>query len=226
MSWFGSSNVEADSEGVGGIIWGVEEIVKGGVGKVGVFLVNFGEHDWGHGDTGFKGGFLGGVIVVNLGEGSSEFGGADVGHDVGVVLEDQDVLLGRSGVISGRSDSDNGSTLDVWEFKLESKGVESGTGCISELELVGVLVKFEDLEDLGVNVEVTRLFVAVVKSGGSTSFSNVVFVEVRVVSPFLEGLLDGRVLFLVGGSLSGESVWSFSGVLTEWGGLIGRVESP
>jgi len=152
--------------------------VKGRGGKVGVFLVNFGKDDWSHGDTGFKGGFLGGVVVVNLGEGGSELGGADVGHDVGVVLEDQDVLLGRSGVISGRSNSDNGSTFDVWEFKLKSKGVESSTGGISELELVSVLVKFENLEDLGVNVEVALFRVGVFKCAGSASFSNVVFVEV------------------------------------------------
>jgi hypothetical protein len=46
----------------------------------------------------------------------------------------------------------------VWEFQFEGKGVESFSGVVSELEFVGVFIKFEDLEDLGDNIEISVLF--------------------------------------------------------------------
>jgi len=94
-----------------------------------------------------------------------------------------------------------------WEFKLEGEGVVSFTGAISELELVGVLVKFENLEDLGDNIEVLALLGGLVEWGDLAGLDDVVAGEM-VVSPLLEHLLDVRVLSLVGGSLSGEGIWS------------------
>ena len=47
---------------------------------------------------------------------------------------------------------------DVWELKFEGKSVESGSTVVSDLEFVGVLIKFENLEDLGADIEVTGLF--------------------------------------------------------------------
>jgi hypothetical protein len=88
ISWFNSGNVEANSESVGGIVRAVEKIVEGAGSKTGVFLVNLGEDDWlvRFESTGISG------AVLNLGEGGSEFGRADMSHNVRVVLKDQNFL--------------------------------------------------------------------------------------------------------------------------------------
>lgn len=114
----------------------------------------------------------------------------------------------------------------MWEFQFKGEGVVNNTGGILKFKLVGVVIKLENLEDLGVDIEVfvAGLFGSILKSDGSVSV-NVVLGEVSL-SEFLEGSLDGRVLFLVGGSVSGESIWSFDGGLTGWGGLVGGVKSP
>jgi hypothetical protein len=44
----------------------------------------------------------------------------------------------------------------MWEFLFESQGVKDFTGSISDLEFIGVLIKFEDLENLGNDIKVTR----------------------------------------------------------------------
>ena len=100
VAWLNSGNVEAGSEGVGRVVWGVEQIVEGGVAEVLVLLVDLGEHDWSHADLALEGGLLGVLLVGNLGEVSSELGGVDEGHDVGVVLEEENVLL-VSGLVNG-----------------------------------------------------------------------------------------------------------------------------
>lgn len=66
----------------------MEKIVKGAGGETGVFLVNLGENNWlvRFKSTGIS------TAVLNLGESGSEFGGADVGHNVRVVLKDQNFL--------------------------------------------------------------------------------------------------------------------------------------
>jgi len=87
-SWFDSGDVEANSEGVGGVILVVEKIVEGAGWEGSVFLVNLGEDDW---SVRFKSTGISGA-VLNLGEGGSEFRGADVGHNVRVMLEDQNFL--------------------------------------------------------------------------------------------------------------------------------------
>ena len=48
----------------------------------------------------------------------------------------------------------------------------------------------------------------------------------KSVSPELEGRLDGGVLSLLGVLLSGVGIWGITGGLSEWGNLVGRVESP
>lgn len=128
--------------------------MEGSVGEVLMLLVDLGEHDWGHADLGLEGSLLGVLLIRNLGDSGGGLGGVDESHDVRVVLEDED-LLGGGFIISGRSDSDNRSLSNMWELELESKGVESLTGGISELELVSVFIELEDLEDLGDNVEVS-----------------------------------------------------------------------
>jgi len=72
-----------------------------------------------------------------------------------------------------------------WEFKLEGKGVVSFTGAISELEFVGVLVKFENLEDLGYNIEVLVLLGGLLEWGDLAVLDDVVASEM-VVGPLLE----------------------------------------
>ena len=61
--------------------------MESGGWEVLMFLVNFRDN---YGTVGFKGVAVFGVR--DLGKRSSQFGGADVGHDVGVVLEDEDLL--------------------------------------------------------------------------------------------------------------------------------------
>ena len=185
--------------------------------------VNLGKDDWGHADGLLEGSSLVLVLVLNLGEGGSELGRSNEGHDVRVVLEDED-LLGRGLIISGRSNSNNRSLSDVWEFQLKSKSVESLTGVVSELEFVGVLIKFENLLNLGNDIEVRFLLGSFLEVHNSVS-SNVVGLE-EVVGPFSEGLEDGGVLSLDGGSLSGEGVWGIlRDGLSEWGLLISGEKS-
>jgi hypothetical protein len=222
-SWLNLGDVEAGSEGVGAGAWGVEEVIHGGSWKVLMLLVDFGEDNWGHGHTLVKGGLLSLGLVVNLGEGSSELGGRDVGHNVGVVLENKNVLVGGL-IVGGRSDSNNGSLSEVWEFKLEDWGEENITGGISELNFVGVFVELEDLEDLSVDIEITFLLGGLVKGNNSITSSRV-FLEV-LVSELSELDEDGGIGSLDGGSLSGESEWLVSSLsLTEWVGLISGEKS-
>ena len=163
------------------------------------------------------------VVVLDSGEGSSKLRGRDEGHDVRVVLEDKHSLV-RSLIKGGGSDSNNGSLSQVWELELKSKGVESLTRVVSKLKLVGVVIKLENLEDLGDDVEVSGLLRGLLEVNNSVS-TDVIGLE-ELVSPLSEGTNDGGVLLLNGGSLSGESVWLVSSnVLSEWVGLIGGEKS-
>lgn len=114
----------------------------------------------------------------------------------------------------------------MWELELQGKNVESLSGVVSDLELVGVVIEVEDLENLSNNIEIGGFFRSVLQGGNLTVLNNVGGVE-EGSGPFLEGLLDGNILSLEGGSLSGEGVWSISlDWLSEWGSLVGGVEGP
>jgi hypothetical protein len=65
----------------------VEKIVKGAGWKSSVFLVNLGEDDW---TVRFKSTWV--SDILNFGKGGSKFGRANMGHNVGVMLEDQNFL--------------------------------------------------------------------------------------------------------------------------------------
>lgn len=204
----------------------MEQVSERGGGKLGVLLVNLGEDDGGHGGLSLEGILLRFSLVGDLvGNGGGELGGSNEGHDVRVVLEDEDVLLGGGIVVGGRSDLDNSSGLEVGELKLESESVVNFSGSISELELISVLIKLEDLEDLGDNVEVLGSLRGLTEGGVGAIGKNVVGGEV-VVGPLLESLEDGGVLSLVGGLLSRESVGSLGNGLSKRSLLIRGVESP
>ena len=55
----------------------------------------------------------------------------------------------------------------MWELQLDGDGVEGLSGLILNLELVGVLIELEDLEDLGNNIEVGVGLGGVLEGGGS-----------------------------------------------------------
>ena len=204
----------------------MEQVSERGGGKLGVLLVNLGEDDGGHGGLSLEGILLRFSLVGDLvGNGGGELGGSNEGHDVRVVLEDEDVLLGGGIVVGGRSDLDNSSGLEVGELKLESESVVNFSGSISELELISVLIKLEDLEDLGDNIEVLGSLGGLTEGGVGAIGKNVVGGEV-VVGPLLESLEDGGVLSLVGGLLSRESVGSLGNGLSKRSLLIRGVESP
>merc|ERR1719329_1825426 len=142
----------------------MEQIVESGKRQGLVLLVNLGEDD-GVGGAGLEAGLLIGAVVVNLGgKVVGELGGVDEGHDVGVVLEDED-LLGGGLVVGAGADLDNAALGDVGELDLESKSVEGGTGAVLKLELVGVVIELEDVEDLGDDVEVRVLLGGLLKGG-------------------------------------------------------------
>jgi len=112
----------------------------------------------------------------------------------------------------------------VWEFKLQSKGVESLTRLVSEFELIGVLIEFKDLEDLGNNIEVVLLL------GGFLEFANSVTTNIgaleETAGPLSEGGKNSSVLLLNGGSLSRESIWRVVGNgLSKWGLFVSREKS-
>ena len=52
------------------------------------------------------------------------------------------------------------------ELDFEGQGVEDVTGLVLELELVGVLVQLEDLEDLGDDIKVLLLFGSLLQLSG------------------------------------------------------------
>lgn len=113
----------------------------------------------------------------------------------------------------------------MWELELEGEGVVGLTGVVSQLELVGVLVKLEDLENLDNDIEVVALVLGSLELNGTIS-TNVGGLE-EVVGPLLEGLLDGNILSLESGSLSRESVWGLvSDGLSKRRELVSGVESP
>jgi len=216
-------HVEAGSEGVGGVVGAVEQISEAGGGEVLMLLVDFSEDDGAHAHGALEGGLLGVLLVRDLGHVGGDLGGVDESHDVGVVLEDQDLLVGCL-VEGSRSDSNDGSLSDVGELELEGEGVESLSGVISELEFVGVLVELEDLEDLGDDVEVSLLLGSLLELDALVG-SDVGGGEV-VVGPLSEGGEDGDVLSLEGGLLSGEGVGGVvAGGLSEGGELISGEKS-
>lgn len=130
LSWLNSGNVELGSEGsvVSNIsirVSRVEEIVKGGVWKVSVLLVDLTD------DSGVVP--VGGLLVIrDLGSNRlSKLGGADESQDVGVVLQVEDLLLGGGLIKGGRSNSNNVVNLQVWELESEGEGEPEGSGSIS-----------------------------------------------------------------------------------------------
>ena len=117
--------------------------------------------------------------------------------------------------------------MDVWELQFKSKDEVNSTGSILKLELVSVIIKFEDVENFSVDIEVllsVMFFVRNIKSFSVSSTINVVLGEMAG-SPFSEGCLDSLVLFLLGAFLSGESIWSICGN-TSWGEFVGGVKRP
>ena len=193
-----------------------------------MLLIDLGDHDWGHGALALESSLLGGLIISNLrADGSGELGRANESHDVGVVLEDEDLLVGGGFIIDGRSNLDNGSSLQVWELDLEGKGVESLTREISKLKLVGVVIELENLENLGNDIEVLTFLGGRLQLGDSAVnvVENVGGSE-ELVGPELESRLDGGVLSLLSVLLSGVGIWGITGGLSEWGNLIGGVKGP
>ena len=97
----------------------------------------------------------------------------------------------------------------MWELQFQGKGVESLTRLISQFKLVGIVIEFKNLEDLGDNIEVILLLGCFLKISDSVS-TNVGALE-KVAGPLSEGVEDSSVLSLDGSSLSGEGVWSVGG---------------
>lgn len=111
----------------------------------------------------------------------------------------------------------------MWELQLEGKSVESLSTLVSKLELVGVLVELENLEDLSDNVEISSCLTGLLEVSGSISSG--IGAGEEVVGPLSEGGEDGNILSFDGGFLSRESVWCIGSlVVSEWGLLIGGEE--
>lgn len=204
--------------------------MEAGHWEAGMLGGNLGEDDWGHGNWSLEGFVLVALIVRDLGADlGSPLGGGDESHDVGVVLEDQNFLVGSAGgIVGGGSDLDDGSSFEMWELDFEGKDVDGGTGKISELELVGVVIKLENLNDLGNNIEIFAGFLAGVAQfdGLSVNLGADINTLEGGVGPVLEGGEDAGVLSLGGNSMATECVWGITGGLAQWGELLGRVESP
>lgn len=112
----------------------------------------------------------------------------------------------------------------MWELQFQGEGEEGLTRQVSQLQLIGVLIELEHLENLGNDIEVTLALGSLLELGGSVT-ANVGALE-EVACPLSEGSEDGVVLSLDGGSLAREGVWSiWSNGLSEWGLLICGEES-
>jgi hypothetical protein len=119
---------------------------------------------------------------------ASMAGGANMAHNVGVVLEDQN-FLGGGGADSGRSDSNDGSVFEMWELGVKGKGVVNTSGGILKLKFTVVLINTEHLDNFSVDIEIIIFFfVANVKSFSLISTFNVVIREIGLgpVSEFIE----------------------------------------
>lgn len=221
-------NVEAGSEGVSGKRVGlVEEVMESGDRERLMLLVDLGQDDWGK-----SGSVISGVVGLDLSlllslvirdlatNGVGELGGADESHDVGVVLEDQNLLMGGGLIVGGGSNLDNGSLFEVGELDSQGKSVESGTGGVLQFQLVGVLVKLEDLEDLSNNIEIRVGAGSLLKSGNSAFLDNVVLHE-EGVGPLLKSLDNSQILWLLSGLLARVSIRGISDDVTERTGLLG-----
>lgn len=214
-----SDNGEGSSEGVAGeLVSVVEEVVEGGDGHVGVLLVNARDVDSLHGDGSLEGTEVGLAVFGDLADVGGKAGSSDEGHDVGVVREGQDVLVGGSLVVGGGADSHGLSSAEVGELELEGKGVPGITGSISEAEFVGVLVHLVDAHDLGDDIEVTGLVLGSLEGGVLVLVDTVVGGEPGG-GPLAELSEDVGLVLLEGGLLAGESE---GGVF----GLLGVEESP
>jgi hypothetical protein len=181
ISGFNAGNVELSAEGVLGLEFlvsldVVEEVLEGDEGKVSVFLVNLSE-DGGR-DTG--NGSLVNLVIGGLGSDFlSELGASGEGENVGVVREEENLLLGGGLVVGHGSDADNVTSADWGELQLEGEDVPwASTGGILKAELVGVLIELEDLRDLGNDVEVTLLSSSLVEGNEHVGWDHVVLVEV------------------------------------------------
>lgn len=79
----------------------VEQVLEGGAAQGGVLLVDLSEHHGVVAHVLLKSGLLNGVVVADLSSQLlGELRGRDEGHDVGVVREDEHLLVGGSLIIS------------------------------------------------------------------------------------------------------------------------------
>jgi len=197
-------NVEASAEGVAGkgtIL--VEQVVKGGVLESSPLLVDVGQDDGVGGHSLLKLSGVGLLVVVHLSsEVLSELGGAYEGHDVGVVLEVNNLLAGRGLIDEGTADVDHLTGTQVGELELKGQNVPVVTGSVSDLKFVGELVHLEDVDDLGDNIEVLILRSSVLHGSESLGVKAIELREV-VDNPLSEGGKEGGLVFLESGTLAG-----------------------
>ena len=222
-AWLDFGDVEAGAEGVGSVVL-VEEVVERSGREASMLLVHLSEDNWGHAHFALECGLLGVLVVSDLGDLRGKLGGGDEGHDVGVVLQDED-SLGGGVVVGAGPNSHNGALSDVWELDFKRQGVEDLAGRVLQLKLVGVLVQLEDLKNLGDDVEVLLLFGSLLQLRGLSVRDDLARGEV-LVRPLLQSACDGRILSLLGGPLARVSVWSIANSLTERRELVGGVKGP
>jgi hypothetical protein len=115
----------------------------------------------------------------------------------------------------------------VWELNFKGKDVVDSSGHISKLKLVGVVIKFEDLNNFGNNIEISLFLIGITQFGslGINLSANVGGFESHV-SPVFEGGQNAGVLSLLGNSMATECVWGIIGSLSERRLLISWVEGP
>lgn len=110
----------------------------------------------------------------------------------------------------------------MWELDFEGEGVESLTGEVSELQLVGVVIEVENLEDLGNDIEVLTFLGSGLQFGDSAvNVIEDVGRSEELVSPHLQDRLNGGILSLLSVLEAGVGVWCITAGLSEWGNLIG-----
>jgi hypothetical protein len=96
---------------------------------------------------------------------------------------------------------------------------------ILQFQLVGVLIKLENLENLSDDIEVTISARSGLEGGQVFLLDNGVLSK-EGVGPLLEGLDNSQVLRLLSGFLARVSIRSISDNMTERGSLLRGVENP
>ena len=127
------------------------------------------------------------------------------------MAEGEHLLAGRSFIPSGGSHADGLADGEVGELQLQGNCVPGGVGVISESQLVGEFIKFVNVGNASVYIEVTSRSLNLVEGTESVGWDGIVGGEVAG-GPLLKVAKDSLLVLFEGGALARERAWDISGL--------------